>query len=163
MVKKAVHEMVTAKELMAAGDMFFNKPAMSLKKASGSAQYRLLALTHYRRTVSGTEMNICVICGFGVQSVLEVAHLDQNRKNNDINNLAVLCPNCHKMHDIGLIPTSVVLLMRDVEAQENWKLRIKDAGAKAAKTKGAIAVKNKKSAAAKQAWVSRLKAAKAAG
>lgn len=40
----------------------------------------------------------CAHCGFGVPDVLEVAHLDGDRSNNDLSNLAILCPNCHKMH-----------------------------------------------------------------
>lgn len=30
---------------------------------------------------------------------LQVAHLDNNPSNNDITNLAVLCPRCHLMYD----------------------------------------------------------------
>ena len=86
--------------------------------------------------------------------------LDQIRKNNAIDNLAILCPNCHKMHDIGLIPTDVIRLLRDANAEEDWKLRIKDAGAKAAKTKKILAMKEKKSEVAKRAWISRNSKAK---
>ena len=121
------------------------------------ATYRKTALAHYRREVGEQGFNLCVVCGFGVQAVLEVAHLDQDRKNNSVENLAVLCPNCHKMHDIGLIPTEVVRSLRDnPNKAENWKLRIKDAGAKAAATRGAKRVAAKKSASAKKAWASRL-------
>lgn len=31
------------------------------------------------------------------KSVLQVHHKDRNRENNNINNLEVLCPNCHMM------------------------------------------------------------------
>lgn len=156
MGKKVVQVMVTAEELMAAGDELFKTHEAKLKEpAPTGTQYRKAALTHYRRDVSGTEMNVCVVCGFGIQSVLEVAHLDQIRKNNAIDNLAILCPNCHKMHDIGLIPTDVIRLLRDANAKEDWKLRIKDAGVKAAKTKKMLATKEKKSEAAKRAWTSR--------
>ncbi len=112
--------------------------------------YRKLALEHYPK--------ICVYCGFGISEILEVAHLDQNRSNNDLSNLAILCPNCHKMHDIGLIPTDVIKLMRDERRDVNWKLRIKDAPQKAVITKGTEglriaaqkAVKNRDSKAAAQ-------------
>ncbi len=89
--------------------------------------YRRLALAHYAP--------ICAYCGFGVNAVLEVAHLDCDRSNNELSNLAVLCPNCHKMHDIGLIPTEVVLQMRDGSRAVDWAKRMKDAGAKAALTR----------------------------
>lgn len=117
--------------------------------------YRKLALQHYKRQLEVPHFNLCVVCGFGVQAILEVAHLDQNRKNNAIDNLAVLCPNCHKMHDIGLIPRKVVIALRDQKVTENWKLRIKDAGPKAALTRKTKAEQAKKSASAKKAWVTR--------
>ncbi|HZW12391.1 MAG TPA: HNH endonuclease signature motif containing protein [Noviherbaspirillum sp.] len=124
-----------------------------------SSSYRKTALAHYKRELDGTTFNLCVVCGFGVQEVLEVAHLDQNRKNNDVDNLAILCPNCHKMHDIGLIHGDVVRTLRDNPTKANWGLRIKDAGVKAAATKLAKSTAAKKSAAAKKAWANRSKGA----
>lgn len=126
-----------------------------IKSSSPASAYRKQALLHYKRELAEGHFNLCVVCGFGVQSVLEVAHLNQNRKDNAIENLAVMCPNCHKMHDIGLIPGDVVKLLRDQKAKENWKLRIKDAGKKAATTKREKATKLKKSASAKKAWATR--------
>lgn len=89
--------------------------------------YRKLAFEHYSP--------ICAYCGFGVPEILEVAHLDGDRQNDAVDNLAILCPNCHKMHDIGLIPTPTVIEMRGRERQVNWSQRMKDAGAKAALTR----------------------------
>jgi hypothetical protein len=37
----------------------------------------------------------CVVCGF--EKVVDLHHLDENSKNNSINNLIGLCPNHHKM------------------------------------------------------------------
>jgi len=43
--------------------------------------------------------NICEICGnsmwLGKQLHLEIHHIDGDKTNNDINNLQLLCPNCH--------------------------------------------------------------------
>ena len=40
--------------------------------------------------------NTCMDCGWNKYSeVLQVHHLDENRKNNSIENLIVLCPTCH--------------------------------------------------------------------
>lgn len=86
--------------------------------------YRKVAFEHYPP--------ICAYCGFGIPEILEVAHLDGHRENNEIENLVILCPNCHKMHDIDLIPTQTVIEMRDRERQVNWSKRMKDAGQKAA-------------------------------
>ena len=123
---------------------------VALQSGVPSAQYRNAALARYKKLVAGVQVNVCVMCGFGIPAVLEVAHLDQDRGNNDVGNLAVLCPNCHKMLDLDLIPREVVVTMRDLEAQPNWKARMKDAGAKAGLTR-------KRSSAAKRASVTRAK------
>ncbi len=77
----------------------------------------------------------CVHCGFGIAEVLEVAHIDGNRSNNDVANLALLCPTCHKMMDVGLIPAATMIEMRDAGRKVNWSRRMKDAGMKAAATR----------------------------
>lgn len=103
---------------------------------------------NYRKIAFEFYPPICAYCGFGVPEILEVAHLNGDRACNDIENLAILCPNCHKMHDINLIPTEVIKTMRDKEKEVNWSKRMKDAGQKAANTR-------KRKAAAKKAWETR--------
>ena len=98
--------------------------------------YRKLAFQYYHP--------ICAHCGFGIPDVLEVAHIDCNRSNNDISNLVILCPNCHKMHDLDLISTETIIQMRDRPKEVRWAKRMKDAGQKAALTR-------KRSRAAKKA------------
>ena len=88
--------------------------------------YRKRALDHYQP--------LCVHCGFGVEAVLEVAHIDGNRQNNDLVNLVILCPTCHKMLDLDLIPNEAIIAIRDRPRAPDWKKRMKDAGAKAALT-----------------------------
>lgn len=39
----------------------------------------------------------CEICGFDNPIALEVHHLDEDRKNNKIENLQILCCNCHRI------------------------------------------------------------------
>ena len=102
----------------------------------------------YRKLAFQTYAPICAYCGFGVPEVLEVGHLDGDRSNNSVENLAILCPNCHKMHDIGLIPTAVVVEMRDRERSVDWSIRMKDAGRKAAQTR-------RRKVAARKAWETR--------
>ncbi|MBO9652097.1 MAG: HNH endonuclease [Variovorax sp.] len=121
------------------------------------SQYRKRALARYKRSLGGVEVNVCVVCGFGIPAVLEVAHLNHDRTTCTMDDLALLCPNCHKMHDIGLIETKVVKMMRDHQPNEDWTIRMKDAGKKSAATRLAKAVKTRKSVAAKKAWETRTK------
>jgi len=45
----------------------------------------------------------CYVCGYNDdERILEVHHVDENRNNNDINNLKILCPNCHKKLSLHL-------------------------------------------------------------
>src|SRR5690242_9829118 len=94
---------------------------------TGLPNYRKLALEAYAP--------ICVYCGFGIKAVLEVAHLDCDPANNDVRNLALLCPTCHRMHDIDLIPTEVVARLRDEKRKARWSKLTKDAVTKAVATK----------------------------
>jgi HNH endonuclease len=99
---------------------------------------------NYRKLAFQSYDPVCAHCGFGIPDVLEVAHIDCNRSNNDVGNLVILCPNCHKMHDLDLISTETIIQMRDRSKVVNWAKRMKDAGQKAALTR-------KRSRAAKKA------------
>jgi len=40
--------------------------------------------------------NECEMCGYKEHlEILQVHHIDGNRKNNKLENLMILCPNCH--------------------------------------------------------------------
>lgn len=40
----------------------------------------------------------CEMCGYNAHpEILGIHHKDENRKNNDLSNLIVLCPNCHSL------------------------------------------------------------------
>lgn len=51
----------------------------------------------------GIKKKECEICGVsmwqGVELPLELHHKDRNHYNNEINNLAILCPNCHSIQE----------------------------------------------------------------
>ncbi len=49
--------------------------------------YRALALSNLP--------NYCDVCKFSNPLALEVHHKDRNRANNELNNLQILCANCH--------------------------------------------------------------------
>lgn len=53
--------------------------------------YRLLAFRNYPHE--------CSVCGYHDDddiSLLEVHHIDEDRENNKLENLIILCPNCHR-------------------------------------------------------------------
>ena len=50
-------------------------------------------------------INFCERCGYDAEpKILGVHHKDRNRKNNDMDNLEVLCPNCHSVEHLKHIP-----------------------------------------------------------
>jgi len=64
-----------------------------LRKQSGewdnSLNYRLRAFEQLEHK--------CVVCGWDDDDrILEVHHIDENRENNNIENLCILCPTCHR-------------------------------------------------------------------
>lgn len=63
-------------------------------KGSGSASYREKAFRYYK--------NVCSMCGYSNKNALEVHHKDKNRDNNSIDNLEILCANCHTLTHKGL-------------------------------------------------------------
>ena len=47
------------------------------------------------------KMKQCARCGFNkYPQILERHHIDRNRSNNAINNLEILCPNCHDIEHL---------------------------------------------------------------
>lgn len=63
---------------------------------TGTASYRVIMKRH------GIPM-LCSLCATADSRVLAVHHIDKNRQNNKIENLAWLCHNCHFLvhHDEG--------------------------------------------------------------
>lgn len=58
---------------------------------TGTGQYS------YREQAWAAFQHICNRCRFNDERILVVHHLDRNRKNNALDNLEILCPNCHAM------------------------------------------------------------------
>jgi hypothetical protein len=90
---------------------------------------------NYRKLAFEKYPVLCAHCGFGIRDVLEVAHIDGKRANNEVVNLVILCPNCHKMLDLDLISTATIIQMRDRPKVVRWSKRMKDAGRKAAQSR----------------------------
>jgi len=97
----------------------------------------------------------CVICGLEIPTCMTIAHLDHNAGNNEPDNLAFMCQTHHWMFDSGLYPIAAIRLLRahwqETKGVPSHKARMKDAGAKAARSR-------KRSAGARKAWATRRKA-----
>jgi predicted nucleic acid-binding Zn ribbon protein len=64
------------------------------RKNSFNVDYRVYAFNHLP--------NKCADCKIETLDVLEVHHIDQNRSNNDLSNLLILCANCHLIRHKGI-------------------------------------------------------------
>ena len=56
-----------------------------------------MTISNYRKKAFYNFEHKCAICGWNEdESILEVHHIDQNRQNNQLSNLIILCPICHR-------------------------------------------------------------------
>lgn len=57
---------------------------------------------NYRLQAFNLLKHECLVCGWDEdERILEVHHIDSNRENNDISNLSILCPTCHRKITLG--------------------------------------------------------------
>ncbi len=127
----------------------------SAPEANALAKHIRSGIPNYRKDALKAYPPYCVHCGFGIPEVLEVAHLDCNPQNCDVTNLAILCPTCHRMHDINLIPTAMIRSLRDERPKADWSKLYKDAVEKANDTKRKKKESAKRSATGKKAAATR--------
>ena len=67
-----------------------NRDLWACKDASGKASYR-------KRALRNSKTKSCEVCGYSEHpGALQVHHKDCNRSNNSLENLQILCPNCHE-------------------------------------------------------------------
>jgi len=131
-----------------------------MKKAGGNLEVRLDTAqksVRYRKLAFENYPALCAHCGFGIEAVLEVAHIDCNHANNALSNLIILCPTCHRMHDLDLVSTDTIILMRDRPRIVRWSKLMKDAGPKAAITRAKTLQKLKRQLAGIKAAKTRAK------
>ena len=68
-----------------AGMQYLGRPKKDKVRNQRSLKLRLLA----------SRGGVCERCGYDKKEILEVHHKDRDRQNNDLGNLALICPNCH--------------------------------------------------------------------
>jgi 5-methylcytosine-specific restriction endonuclease McrA len=87
------------------GEYFFDAPSRNRKYCSRSCinksskkTFKPKYTTVRKAMISRDLIKSCNRCGYSEHpEILGVHHKDRNRKNNDISNLEVLCPNCHSL------------------------------------------------------------------
>lgn len=71
------------------GNLHKNQLRRETGEWDNSLNYRLRAFDNYEHK--------CAVCGWNEdERVLEVHHIDENRTHNQLENLIILCPICHK-------------------------------------------------------------------
>lgn len=71
---------------------------------------------YYRRNAFLQYEHKCAVCGWDKdERVLEVHHIDENRDHNEISNLIILCPTCHKYLTLHLYSLEE---LRQIKANE---------------------------------------------
>lgn len=72
------------------------------RSGSSNPNYKDGSKTKYREYALLHKPNLCNRCGWDVSvKVLEVHHIDRDRSNNELQNLEVLCRNCHGLEHVG--------------------------------------------------------------
>ncbi len=69
---------------------------------------------NYRYKAMANLPHKCAVCGWDEdERILEVHHIDENREHNELNNLTILCPTCHRKITLGyykLIDNKLVMI-----------------------------------------------------
>lgn len=59
--------------------------------------YGTLGINNYRTYAFNFYPHQCAVCSWNEdEDILEVHHIDENRQHNELDNLIILCPNCHR-------------------------------------------------------------------
>ena len=66
-------------------------------------QFQITTGSHVPREYLKSRYTKCQICGLDEREILVIHHKDENRENNNLENLLVVCPNCHMRIHKGLI------------------------------------------------------------
>lgn len=78
-------------------DYYRKKYLLHYKKFGRSLQQPARFYKLKEKILQKGKQSVCEICGWNkAKEVLEVHHKDLNRSNEDISNLQILCPTCHR-------------------------------------------------------------------
>lgn len=66
-----------------------------LKYKQNSPKDKVKAYKQLKMRLLKLRGNICERCGYNKYEILQVHHKDRNHANNELDNLELICPNCH--------------------------------------------------------------------
>ena len=66
-----------------------------VKYKIGCPKDKVKSLTALRSRLVKVRGVNCERCGYSKKEILQIHHKDRNKNNNDLNNLVLICPNCH--------------------------------------------------------------------
>ncbi len=72
-----------------------NTQRESTKYKHGSPQDKVKSQRFLKLRLLKERGEKCERCSYNKYEILQVHHKDRNRKNNELENLALICPNCH--------------------------------------------------------------------
>lgn len=74
-----------------------NKNRAGMKYLGRSKKDKVKSYRQLRERLFRIRPKKCERCGFSIYKILQIHHRDRDRNNNELNNLELLCPNCHAM------------------------------------------------------------------
>lgn len=72
-----------------------NKHRVGIKYKINRPKDKVISQRFLKIRLLKTRGASCGKCGYDKQEILQIHHKDKNKNNNDINNLELICPNCH--------------------------------------------------------------------
>lgn len=72
-----------------------NKHRAGIKYFGGRRKDKVVHFKRLKIRLLENRINQCIKCGYNKIEILQIHHKDRNRQNNDLENLELICPNCH--------------------------------------------------------------------
>jgi predicted nucleic acid-binding Zn ribbon protein len=72
-----------------------NRAGIKYKQIGAPLRSKVKAYIVLKKRLSRRRGIICERCGYNKFEILQVHHKDHNRENNGLDNLELICPNCH--------------------------------------------------------------------
>ena len=72
-----------------------NRTGMRYKMIGAITKDKVSSYKSLKIRLFSERTKVCEKCGYDKYEILQIHHKDRNRDNNDLDNLELICPNCH--------------------------------------------------------------------